>query len=235
MKPTARKQLVGYLQDATGLEISLSISSSYEDLVDDFTSGRVQLAHFGGLTFVQAEQQSGARPLVLRDVDLRFSSCYLVPASDARGSLADYEGEEFSFGPMLSTSGHLMPRHFLAKQDIVPEAFFASVRHSSGHDQTADWVCDGTVSIGVASCDIVRSMFADGRLSADVLRILKTTPPYVDYVWAVQRSLDASVTSRLRDAFLGLDPTDPAHGAILSANGTTGYLPAGSGDFDRSC
>lgn len=229
---TRYEPLVDYLQAVTGLDISLSIPSSYEELVDDFAAGRVQLAHFGGLTFVQAEQRSGARPLVMRDVDLRFTSCYLVPASDSRRSLAEFAGEEFSFGPGLSTSGHLMPRHFLANQDIVPEAFFASVRHSSGHDQTAGLVSDGTVAIGVANCDIVRSMFADGRLRANELRILQTTPPYVDYVWAVQQSLDASLTNLLRDAFLALDPADPAHRTILSANSATGYLPAGAGDFE---
>lgn len=223
--------LVDYLRATTGLDVSLSIPSSYEELVDDFAAGRVQLVHFGGLTFVQAEQRSGARPLVMRDVDLRFTSCYLVPASDVRRSLTDFEGEDFSFGPVLSTSGHLMPRHFLTKQDIVPETFFSSVRHSPGHDQTAGWVANGTVTIGVSNCDIVRSMFADGRLSADNLRILETTPPYVDYVWAVQPSLDASLTNQLRDAFLALDPTNPAHRTILSANGADGYLPAGAGDF----
>lgn len=224
--------LIGYLQAATGLDISLSIPSSYGELVEDFVAGHVQLAHLGGLTFVQAEERSGARPLVMRDVDLRFTSCYLVPASDARRSLADFAGEKFSFGPELSTSGHLMPRYFLAKQDIIPETFFASVRHSSGHDQTAGWVSDGTVVMGVANCNIVRSMFADGRLDANDARILQTTPPYVDYVWAVQQSLDASLANVLRDAFLALDPTNPTHRAILTANGATGYLPAGTGDFE---
>lgn len=224
--------LVDYLETATGLEIELSIPSDYENLVDEFAAGRVHVANFGGLTFIQAERRSGAEPLVMRDVDLEFMSCYLAQASDTRRSIPEFQGEAFAFGPTLSTSGHLMPRHFLNADGMNPDVLFASTRHSSGHDQTAIWVSDGTVALGVANCDILQSMLDDGRLSVDSLRIVETTPPYADYVWATQAWLDPSVKIRLADAFLALDATHPSHRSLLAAQGANGYLPAGRDDFE---
>lgn len=223
--------LVSYLQDATGLTIELSIPVDYEQMLDEFDAGRIHVANFGGVTFTQAEQRSGAIPLVMRDVDLQFVSCYLVRESDPRRSVAEFEGETFSFGPRLSTSGHMMPRHFLKVGGITPEDFFASVRHSTGHDETADWVRDGTISIGVANCVIVQSLFSDAAY-AESLRILETTPPYGNYVWAAQPSLDASITTLLTDAFLALDPSTPEHLELLRAQGANGYVPAGRDDFE---
>jgi len=224
--------LVDYLEAATGLHIELEIPSSYEQMLDDFDTGRLDVAAFGGLTYVQAEQRSRAQPLVMRDVDLQFLSCYLVRAADARGSLADFKGTTFAFGPRLSTSGHLMPRYFLNAGDMPPEEFFASIRHSSGHDQTVEWVRDGDVVIGVANCDIAQSMLDNRDVSANSIRILDTTPAYANYVWATQQSLDASIKTLLRDAFLALNKTNPEHRALLMAQGANGFLPAGKNDFE---
>jgi len=224
--------LLDYLERTTAREFELVIPDDYADLLDRFDSGGVDLAWFGGLTYIQAVQRSGAVPLTFRDVDVEFTSCYLATAADARTTIGEFEDVDFSFGPDLSTSGHLMPRYFLEEEGIYAEQFFGSVRHSDGHDQTADWVRDGTVTLGVANCVIVQSLFDDRLLSSDEVKIIKTTPPYSDYLWAVRSSMNQDTKTLLLDAFLSLDATDYGHRAILRAQGANGYLPAGSGNFD---
>ena len=125
-----------------------------------------------------------------------------------------------------------MPRYFLGRQGRVPEEFFGSVRYSDGHDQTAEWVADGTVDLGVANCIILQSLFADGRLNREDVRILDATQPYSDYVWVARTSLNATTRAIILDAFLALDPTVPAHLDVLRRQGANAYLPAGSEDLD---
>lgn len=223
--------LLDYLESETSLEFDLSVPADYAALVDQFNTGRIDLAWFGGLTFTQAERRSQAEPLALRDVDLQFTSCYLVNASDTRTSIADFAGEDFGFGPDLSTSGHLMPRFFMTDDGFNPESHFASIRHSAGHDQTATWVANGTVAIGVANCIVVQSLFENGSLDSNDIRIIETTPPYSDYVWAVRSSLDERIKLVLLDAFLALDASIPEHRKILRAQGANAYLPAAREDF----
>ena len=223
--------LLGYLEETTGFGFELIIPSDYADLLQQFAEGDVDLAWFGGLTFVRAELHANAVPLALRDVDVQFTSCYLASASSQRTSIAAFEGARFSFGPDLSTSGHLMPRYCMLREGLVPEDFFLSVRHSPGHDQTAVWVADGTVDLGVANCVIVQSLFANGQLSEDEVRIIETTPPYSDYVWATQESMSDSKRSAILDALLALNAIVPEHANILRLQGANSYLPAGAEDF----
>lgn len=224
--------LVDYLEEQTSFSIGLVIPADYESMLDDFSARRVHVANFGGLTFIRAERSDNAEPLVMRDVDLDFASCYLVRSTDSRQSIGEFGGETFSFGPRLSTSGHLMPRYFLQTSGINPETFFGSVRHSPGHDKTAEWVRNSEVVVGVANCIIIETMFVDGRLGQDEVRILETTPAYVDYVWAVNEKLDPEIKIRLRDAFMDLNATYPAHQKILQKLGAHAYLPAGRTDFN---
>lgn len=223
--------LLEYLRATTSLDFELEIPLDYADLLEQFDTGDIGLAWFGGLTFTRAEQRSQAVPLAFRDIDSQFTSCYLSKSDEYSTRIRDFAGSEFSFGPYLSTSGHLMPRYFLERDGIIPEQFFSSTRHSAAHDQTARWVRDGTVNLGVANCIIVQSMLDNGLLSDDDIRVIETTPPYSDYVWAVSSSMDKHTRMLLLDALLALDASLPQHRVILQLQGANAYLPAASEDF----
>lgn len=224
--------LIRYLQDATGLEFEVIEHDGYVELTNAFAKKSIDLAWLGGLTFVIAEQSGNAEPLVMRDVDNRFTSNYIARSDAKEQSVLEFKGQRFAFGSRLSTSGHLMPRHFLGLRGIVPEEFFASVRHTEGHDATVLLVRDGEVDLGVVNHVILQSMIADGQISANELKVLEATPTYTNYVWAVQTDLDPHVKGVLRNAFLALDPNNSDHLKILRAQGAAGYLPAMATDFD---
>jgi len=118
--------LCEFMKQDTRSSCELIFPEDYSDLLDRFGRGEVELAYFGGVTFVRARAEHGAVPLVMRDVDSRFTSVLMVPADSDDRTLADLKGKRFSFGSRLSTSGHLMPRYFLNKENgIQPEKYFA--------------------------------------------------------------------------------------------------------------
>ncbi len=224
--------LLDYLSGETGFAFELVTPKTYDELLKLFGDGTVDLAYLGGLTFVKAYVFHGAQPLVMRDVDTRFTSYFLARLGNPESGLDDFKGKKFSFGARLSTSGHLMPRQFLkTKKGIEPEAFFGEVRYSGAHDKTAYWVRDGEVDLGVANSEIIKTMFRDGRLKKSDLRVLWETPPYPDYVWAVRRGVDETTMTRLRDAFLSLEAGNRDHADILLLMGAGSFLPTGANDF----
>lgn len=225
--------LVRHLAASSGLDVELVLPDSYDDLLDRFHDDRVDLAWFGGLTFLRAELRSGAVPLVMRDVDQDFTSDFLVARSNDATSVRELAGATLTFGPRLSTSGHLMPRAHLARLGIGPETFFSDVRHSSGHDETALLVQDGRIDVGAANSLIVEAMFEDGRLSADRVRVLDRTPPFRNYLWAAHPNLSPDTKTALRDAFLELQADVPAHAEILRRQGAGGYVPVSRSDYDE--
>ncbi len=224
--------LLSHLSAETRLDFRLVPPSDYGELVRLFRDHEVDLAYFGGLTFVQAHIFHHAEPLVMRDVDTRFTSWFLVRDGDPAHGLADFKDKVFTFGSRLSTSGHLMPRYFMqTEKQIIPEEFFTEVSYSGAHDKTAYLVRDGTVDMGVANSEIIKTMLRDGRLKEKEVRVLWETPPYPDYVWAVHDHFNEDIKTQLRDAFLRLDADYAVHDKVLAGMGAGAFFPAGTSDF----
>lgn len=225
--------LLAYLETETGIPCQLVISETYESLLTDFRDRDVELVLFGGFTFVAAERFSGAVPLVTRLSDLKYSSYYIVRADDPGTSLSDFRGRAWSFGSHLSTSGHLMPRYFLQKQGIEPEAFFGEVQYSDTHVATVYAVRDGTVDIGAVSATIFDNMIRSERISYAEIRILQQTSTYADYVWAAQPHLPETLCNTIRESFLELSRQNEDHRDILDGLDAMGYLPSSVHDYEE--
>ena len=225
--------LLRYLQQETGLEVSLIITKDYANLLELFARKEIDLARFGGFTYVKARYLHQADPLVMRDVDLRFTSYFVTRADDDKESFQDYQKARFAFGPELSTSGHLMPRFFMRKDNVIPETYFSQVLYSQAHDQTIDWVVEGKADIGVVNSVVVDNLLARNGPAKQKLRILSQTPPYADYVWAAQPDLPASTKSSLTAAFIRLSSDNTEQRLILESVNAGYYLPASNINFTR--
>lgn len=226
------KPLLDHLAAQSGIEARLIIPSDYADIVRMFRLQEIDLAYMGGLTFVQAQAETDAEALVMREIDTRFTTWFISRPELASTRLSALRNKSFLFGDKLSTSGHLMPRHFLEDEwNLEPETFFSEVSYSGAHDKTVFMVRDGHYDIGAVNASIVRRMIDDGRVAGDELQVVWQTPPYPDYVWAIQPNLDENLKTRLRNAFLQLDSERPDDRAILDSLGAKVFLPAGHSDF----
>lgn len=226
------KRLAVYLSEQTGLSISLTPVSSYDDLVYKIISREVDFANFGAYTFLKAENSNAASALVMRNTDLEFTSTFLIKNSLQATKLSETASLTFSFGNRLSTSGHLMPRYFMKQLGIEPEWFYSDILYSQTHDQAAKSIEKGLAEIAVLNSQIATNMFNNNDLDRSKVRILWVSPPYVDYVWAIHPDIDDTIKELLLDAFLNLDAATSEHKRILSALGADFYVPAISADFE---
>lgn len=217
---------LNYLSKATGQKTELIIPESYEELLKFFGDKKVDLAQFGGFTFVKAYFHFRAQPLAMSKSDQYYSSAFIVRADNHANSISDFKGKKFSFGSQLSTSGHLMPRDHMQKAGITPEEYFEEIKYSGKHDLTAQWVRDSIVDIGSASHAIVQQMFTDGRLNKDEIRIIDQTIPFADRPWAVQQSMDHEQFQKILNAFLALDMQNEEHSKILTTLKATEFTRA---------
>ena len=223
--------LLDYLSRETGLSYEFVLVKDYEDLLERFHRNELDLARFGGFAFVRARLADGAPPLVMRDVDANFTSTFVVRGDSEAVSIRDFKDKVFSFGSRLSTSGHLMPRHFLLEQGIIPEEYFSKVLYSGAHDRTVEWVANGQADLGVANAIVVSRLYEQGVITPEQVRSLWNTPHYADYVWAVNPRVPEAVYERLLQGFLRLSPNKPEQEEILRATGGQLYLPATEADF----
>lgn len=223
--------LLNYVAEKTGLRFEIIYANSYQDLYDKFLNKEIDLANFGGVTYVKAHLKAKGEALIFRDVDERFYSVVIVKKTHPAKTLADLKDTYFSFGAKLSTSGHLMPRYFFSQLNIEPETFFKKISYSGSHYNTAKLVTEGKVSAGSANAEIINRMLSDGRINKNSIRILWTSPPYPDYVWTVQANISDETKNKIRDAFLSLSQNNPEHSKILKDVGAKYFLPATHENF----
>jgi len=218
--------LGAYLEKRLGVPVTFVAVSDYAATVEGLAAGKLDLVWYGGFTFVQARRRTGnAVPLVQREEDARFHSKFIVPATSTAKTLADLKGVSFAFGSVSSTSGHLMPRHFLLQAGIDPDKDFAKVAYSGAHDVTAKWVEAGKVDAGVLNESIWQRLLDEKKIDAAKVRVLWTTPDYQDYNWTARGDLDPKLLDGIRAAFLALDPANPEHKAILDLQRAKRFIP----------
>src|SRR4051812_37807344 len=72
--------LVKYLEQKLGTKVEFTPVTDYAAAVEALANKQVELAWFGGFTFVQAQQRSGGKavPLVQREEDEKFRSVFIT-------------------------------------------------------------------------------------------------------------------------------------------------------------
>jgi phosphonate transport system substrate-binding protein len=216
---------IDYLQRKTGAKVELTVPTNYAAVVEAVSSDRVDIAYFGGFTFVQASARAGALPLVQRERDQNFHSLFITQPSSSIHALNDLKGHSFAFGDVNSTSGHLMPAYFMQQQG-VDHAVIDKAIYTGGHDATALAVANGKVDAGAMDELVYQRMFKEGKLSEAQVRVFYTTPPFFDYVWAARKGLDPAIAKAFAEAMLALDAGDPQQKTILDLLSASKYVQA---------
>jgi len=218
--------LVRYLEGKLALKVEFTPVTDYAAAVETLVNRKVDLAWFGGFTFVQANVRSGGKivPLVQREEDEKFKSVFIT-SDPAIKTLADLKGKDVSFGSQSSTSGHLMPRSFLLQAGLNPEKDFRRVAFSGAHDATIAAVASGKVQAGALNISVWDKFVADKKVDTEKVKVFYTTPPYYDYNWTVHADMPAATRQKLADAFLSLSKATPEGKEILELQRATKFVP----------
>lgn len=223
-----------YLADALGVAVEYVPVNHYAASVQAFKTGDVQAAWFGGLSGVQARLAvPGARAVAQGVEDPNFRS-YFIAHRDAgiapsESFPAELQGMRFTFGSEGSTSGRLMPEHFIRESTgKAPREFFGTVGFSGNHPATLAAVQSGAFQVGALNYKVYDQAEPAAR---DQTEIVWTTPPYADYNFTVNGDLDADFgdgfLQRLTDAFLAMPPE-----LCQRSFRREGMIPAANADFE---
>ena len=215
-----------YLESKIGMKVEFTPVTDYAATVEGLASKKLDMVWFGGFTFVQAYMRTPrtAIPLVQRAEDEAFRSVFVTKTASGINTLADLKGKNFVFGSVSSTSGHLMPRYFLLQNGVDPDKDMR-IAFSGAHDATVFQVAGGKVDAGALNISVWTKMVEEKKIDTSQLKVFYTTPPYYDYNWTVRGDLDAALVSKLREAFLALNPNNPEHREILALQRASKYVP----------
>jgi phosphonate transport system substrate-binding protein len=218
--------LVKYLEQQLGMKVEFTPVSDYAAAVEALVNKQVDMAWYGGFTFVQANIRSGGKviPLVQREEDEKFRSVFITSDPDIK-TLADLKGKTVSFGSQSSTSGHLMPRSVLLQANIDPDKDFKRVAYSGAHDATIAAVAAGKVDAGALNISVWDKFVADKKVDTTKVKVIFTTAPYFDYNWTVHADMPAAQREKLTKAFLSLSAATPEGKEVLDLQRATRFVP----------
>jgi phosphonate transport system substrate-binding protein len=218
--------LIKYLEGKLGMKVEYTPVTDYAAAVETLVNKKVDMAWFGGFTFVQAHHRSGGKviPIVQREEDEKFRSVFITTDANIK-ALADLKGKDVSFGSQSSTSGHLMPRSVLLQAGLDPDKDFRRVAYSGAHDATVAAVASGKVQAGALNISVWDKLVADKKVDPAKVRVFYTTPPYYDYNWTVHADMPTATREKLTAALLALS-RDTAEGkAVLELQRATRFVP----------
>ena len=224
--------LMKYLERETGLEVEFFPVTDYSAAVEALVNRKVDLAWYGGFTFVQAFQRSGGNvvPIVQREEDSKFRSVFITSDPSIK-SLNDLNDVTFSFGSQSSTSGHLMPRTFLQAAGVNPESDFKKIAYSGAHDATVASVGSGKVQAGALNQKVWEKLKNENRVPKGT-RVFFTTPNYFDYNWTVHKKVNKETIKNITDAFLKLDNEIESDRVILELQRATKFIPTNVKNYE---
>ena len=225
-----------WLAKELGIKVEFVPSSDYSSSVDKFATGDIQLAWFCGVTGVQARNEvPGSKAIVAGEKDLQFKSYFIANASTGLRKSDAFpqamKGLTFTFGSAGSTSGCIMPAHFIVKNTgLGPLEFFSKVGFSGSHDKTATQVQNGIYQAGALNFSVYERMVKEGTIDPEKCRIIWETPTYADYNFTARGDLDKTFgegfTQKLQTALVGC--TDPA---VLKAFGRKKFVKVDNTTF----
>lgn len=233
---TAVDKLQVVLQKKLNRPVKITVYPDYNGVVEAMNYHKVDMAYFGPLTFVIANQQSGAKAIVaeLINGDPHYQSYIITKKSSGITSLSDLKQKApqltFAFGDPDSTSGSLYPSMELKSLGLFTDKDhnkFKNVIYTGSHDATAQAVNQGNAQVGGIDSVVFGILSKKGTINANDFRILWKSKKLYEYPWAVQKDTNPTLIKKIQDAFVSIK--DPA---ILGAFGASGFTTATTSDFN---
>jgi len=142
--------------------------------------------------------------------------------------LISLKGKTFTFGSESSTSGRLMPQHFLKQGGVTLNDLKGEAGFSGSHDKTVDLVEAGTYEVGAVNEQVWKRRIAQKKVDLSKVYQIWQTPAYHDYHWVInldtEKRFGAEFSTKVQQAFLNLKQENSKHAKILNKFGAAKFI-----------
>lgn len=218
--------LAKYLEAKLGRPVQLRTVDTWEGLAKSLANGETDIALLGPWGYVLANNESGAQAIATIQYNGKpeyFAIIVVGPESTAK-SIDDLKGKTFAFGDKGSTSGYLIPFHYMQKKGINPDTYFSRVIHTK-HQAIEMSVTRGELDAGADFNRNRDTMIEQGLIKAAESRIIWTSDPLPNDAFAVSTDLlkDKALVEKLQAALLGVEAELKNNPELLPKN-YTGFV-----------
>jgi phosphonate transport system substrate-binding protein len=194
--------LMGFISDRIGVPTEASVTTSYGALVEAQKNKQVLVGYYGALSFLLAEQQLGAIPVLVDSPDGKnpgfYNSLLMAGKNSPVKTVADIKGKDFTFVDPASTSGNLFPRAMLLEEGIDPNKDIKG-RFAGNHQNSILAVAKGQVPCGASNNLSLQDAIDSKAIAPDDIVILKKSKDIPNGPFAVHPDMDKRAVKLLVD------------------------------------
>ncbi|AHJ27096.1 phosphonate ABC transporter substrate-binding protein [Nodularia spumigena CS-584] len=195
-----------YMEKKIGRPITMFTATDYAGIVEAMRRGRVDIAWFGALSYIMAEQEAGAEAFAVgvpESGDSTYNGIMMVPADSDIQSIKDLEGKNVAFVDPASTSGGLVPS-FMVKQTFNrdPQEVFGRLTYAGSHDAAMLAVRNKSVDAAASHTVIYQTMIDRGLITEQTNRIIAKSAPIPGPPLTYRRDLDDKLKTQIRETIL---------------------------------
>ncbi|AKL94211.1 phosphate/phosphite/phosphonate ABC transporters, periplasmic binding protein PtxB [Clostridium aceticum] len=232
----AMDKLGVHLSEKLGTEVEIEVYPDYNGVVEAMNYGQVDMAYFGPLTYIIANETGGAEAIMTLLVNGEpYYYSYMVthvdsPLDSLEDVIENVGNLQFAFGDVNSTSGSLIPTLELKEKGVFRDQMdtdFKEIFYTGGHDAAALAVQEKKVEVGAVDSAIFEVMKRNGVIDGEQFKIIWQSEPLFQYPWAVKRGTSDELKEALRNAFLTVEDQE-----ILDVFGASGFALAEDKDYE---
>lgn len=228
------KPLTEYLTKKTGVKVNITILSRYGNIIERFTSEKMDGAFFGSFTGALAIEKLGVDPIA-RPINLDGSTTYhgymFVRKNSGIKSVNDMKGRKMAFVEKATTAGYIFPVAYLKENGVTDiKKFFSEYYFTGSHDAAIYAVLDKKADIGAAKHSMYdRVRKADPRVDKELM-ILAESAKVPSNGLCVRKGLDKDIKNKLKNALLNIDK-DPEGKVVLEKFGAIRFIETTVADY----
>ncbi len=202
------RPLADYLSETLDRPVTLKLSSDLLRAADAVAKGKVDLAYLTPVAYVKAQRVGNVRLVVKTVTKGRrdFRLVIAVRADSPIRAIGDLVGKSFAFGDPAA----ILQRAVVVNAGVELEQL-GSYRFIGHYDNIARGVLAGDFDAGILKDTTAFQWEKKG------LRILYVSPALPPYNIVVSSRVDDESYAAIRNALLALDPTNPAHAAVIKS------------------
>jgi phosphonate transport system substrate-binding protein len=217
------------------IELDWVIYSDYDALVEAFAKREIDLAWNAPLAYVKTKRrlQGACQVVAMRDVDVNFTTHFITRADSVIATVQDLKGKRIALGSRGSMQAGLLPYYFLQQigfdpaQDLALCSFYDERQGDAGSDERdiVERVGRREYDAGAVSGRTIEALQAEGKLASGGFRIIWSSPGYSHCCFTAHSDLDPVLVKKITQAFIAIDPRDPAGKAVLDGEGCKAFVP----------
>jgi len=225
--------LAQYLSRKAGVQITLRILPRYGNIIDNFTSEKLDGAFFGSFTYTIAHSKLGVQVIARpegQDGKSTYHGLMFVRKDSGIRFIRDMAGKRFAFVDKATTAGYLLPLAYFKQHKVNYRTYLKESYYTGTHEDAIYDVLNRKADIGVAKNTVYERLAdSDARIKNELV-VLERSPDVPENGLAIRKDLADEVKKNLTEVLLNMH-NDPEGRALLEVFGARKFIATSDADY----